>query len=385
MIVITNTEDLTALCEKLAKEPYITVDTEFLRETTYWPKLCLVQMAGRDDAAIIDVLADGISLEPLFKLMVDPKVIKVFHAARQDIETIWNLGQIIPVPLFDTQIAASVLGFGEQAGYDQLVQQLTGAKIDKTQRFTDWSKRPLSDAQLSYALDDVTHLREVYEKLHDSLSAKGRSHWVSDETASLSDPALYDIDPESAWKRLRGRVRKAREIAVLMELAAWREREAIARNVPRGRILKDDTLTDIAQRPPKDTKQLGALRSVPNGFERSKDANGVIEAVAKGLLRDPKTLPEDAFPHKRAQNGAAATVELLKVLLKKISEDSGVSAKMLATSNDLEDLAMDENAHVLALKGWRYELFGETAMKLKRGEIALTVQGNKVALMPIKS
>jgi ribonuclease D len=378
MIVITTTEDLARACAFLGKERFVTVDTEFLRETTYWPKLCLVQMAGTHETYLIDVLAPDISLKPLFELMTDKNVIKVFHAARQDIETMWHLGKIIPSPLFDTQIAASVLGFGEQAAYDQLVQQLTGHNIDKTQRFTDWSKRPLSEAQLAYAIDDVVHLREVFEKLEIQLAEKERQSWVDDETAYLSDPKIYDIDPERAWLRLRGRLRKPREIAILIELAAWREREAIARNVPRGRILKDDALTDIATRPPQDAKALGGLRSIPQGFERSKDATAVLAAVQRGLARNPKTLPEEAFPPRRAQNGAAATVELLKVLLKKIAEETGVSAKMLATVDELESIALNEEPDVPSLKGWRYELFGETAMKLKRGEIALTVQRGKV-------
>ncbi len=382
MIVITTTEDLAAACKHLGQERYITVDTEFLRETTYWPRLCLVQMAGGSETYLVDVLAQNLSLQPFFELMSDEKVLKVFHAARQDIETIWHLGKIIPAPLFDTQIAASVLGFGEQAAYDQLVQQLTGHSIDKTQRFTDWSKRPLSKAQLDYAIDDVIYLREVFEKLEAQLNEKGRRHWVDDETAYLCDPALYDVDPERAWLRLRGRVRKAREIAILIELAAWREREALARNVPRGRILKDDALTDIAIRPPQDAKALGALRSIPQGFERSKDATAVLDAVQRGLERNPKTLPAEAYPPRRAQNGAAATVELLKVLLKKTAEETGVSAKMLATVDELESIAVNDEPDVPSLKGWRFELFGETALRLKRGEIALTVQRGKVISLP---
>lgn len=378
MIVITTTEDLAAACADLAKERYITVDTEFLRETTYWPKLCVIQLGGQTETYLIDVLAPSLELQPFFGLMTDENVIKVFHAARQDIETIWHLGKVIPRPLFDTQIAASVLGFGEQAAYDQLVQQLTGHVIDKTQRFTDWSKRPLSKAQMDYAIDDVVYLREVFEKLEIQLKNKSRESWVADETEFLSDPGLYDIDPERAWLRLRGRVRKARETAILIELAAWREREAVARNVPRGRILKDDALADIAMRPPHDAKALGNLRSIPQGFDRSKDAAAVLEAVQRGLKRDPKTLPEEAFPPRRAQNGAAATVELLKVLLKKTAEETGVSAKMLATVDELEAIALNDEPNVPSLKGWRYELFGETAMRLKRGEIALTVQRGKV-------
>jgi ribonuclease D len=335
MIVITTTEDLAAACAVLGRERFITVDTEFLRETTYWPKLCLVQLASAAGTYLVDVLAPEISLQPFFDLMTNEKVTKVFHAARQDIETIWHLGKIIPKPLFDTQIAASVLGFGEQAAYDQLVQQLTGHTIDKTQRFTDWSKRPLSKAQLDYAIDDVVYLREVFEKIEIQLKEKERLAWVEDEMEYLSDPGLYDVDPERAWLRLRGRVRKPREVAILIELAAWREREAIARNVPRGRILKDDALADISTRPPHDATALGNLRSIPQGFERSRDANAVLDAVKRGLNRNPKTLPEEAYPSRRAQNGAAATVELLKVLLKKTAEETGVSAKMLATVDEL--------------------------------------------------
>ncbi|HEU6443134.1 MAG TPA: ribonuclease D, partial [Microvirga sp.] len=312
MNLITTTEALSDACSRLSRHPFVTVDTEFLRETTYYPKLCLIQMAGPDpsDAFLIDPLAEGISLDPFMALMSDRNVVKIFHSARQDLEIVWNLGGIVPEPLFDTQVAAMVCGYGDSVSYEQLVNDLAKAKVDKSSRFTDWSRRPLSDAQLTYALSDVTHLVKVYEALMDQLQKNGRLAWLAEEMSILTSPETYQADPENAWRRLAGRLRKPKEVAVLMEVAAWREREAQARDVPRGRILKDDAMIDIATSAPRSVEALGRLRSIPNGFERSRTGADILEAVERGLARDPSTV---AMPERsRGRGTTGAVVDLLK-------------------------------------------------------------------------
>src|SRR5690242_7912773 len=373
---ITTSEELAAVCARMRKHRYVTVDTEFLRETTYYPLLCVAQMATADEAVVVDALAPGIDLAPFFDLLVDEAVVKVFHAARQDIEIIWNMAGKIPHPIFDTQVAAMVLGYGDSISYDQLVQRITGDQLDKSHRFTDWTRRPLTDAQLVYAVSDVTHLRDVYLKLDEDLHRRSRANWVSAEMAVLTSPDTYRADPERAWERLKSRVRKPKELAVLIEVAAWREREAQTRDVPRSRVLKDDAIGDIAVQAPTTPERLAGLRSLPKGFERSKWGEGIIEAVKRGLGRDPKTLPRFERP-KSAPNGAA-TVELLKVLLRMTSERHGVAAKVIATVDDLDRIAADDEADVAALKGWRRELFGEKAIALKHGRLALAVDKGRV-------
>jgi len=376
MDLITQTDELAEVCARMARHPFVTVDTEFLRETTYYPLLCVAQMATEDEAVVIDALAPGIDLGPLFALMTNEAVVKVFHAARQDIEIVWNMAKKIPHPIFDTQVAAMVLGYGDSISYDALVQRITGDQLDKSHRFTDWTRRPLSDAQISYALSDVTHLRAVYLKLDEDLHKRDRANWVSAEMNVLTSPDTYRADPERAWERLKTRVRKPKELAVLMEIAAWREREAQARDVPRSRVLKDDTVGDIAVQAPTTIERLGHLRSLPKGFERSRWGEQIIEAVKRGLERDPKTLPRlERF--KPAPNGAA-TVELLKVLLRMTAERHGVAAKVIATVDELDRIAADDEADVPALKGWRRELFGDKALALKHGKLALAVDKGKV-------
>ncbi|MGA7517166.1 MAG: ribonuclease D, partial [Pseudolabrys sp.] len=314
MDLISTSDDLAAVCARMAKHPFVTVDTEFLRETTYYPLLCVAQMASPEEAVVVDALATGLDLSPLFALMANESIIKVFHAARQDIEIVWNMAKTIPHPIVDTQVAAMVLGYGDSISYDQLVQRITGDTLDKSHRFTDWTRRPLSDAQIAYALSDVTHLRDVYLKLAEDLDKRGRNNWVEAEMEVLTSPETYRADPERAWERLKSRVRKPKELAVLMEVAAWREREAQTRDVPRGRVIKDDVIGDIAVQAPTSIERLGHLRSLPKGFERSRWGEQIIEAVKRGLERDPKTLPRlERF--RPAANGAA-TVELLKVLLR---------------------------------------------------------------------
>ncbi|MGV2975556.1 ribonuclease D [Roseibium alexandrii] len=380
MEVITKTKDLAAACQRLATNDYVTVDTEFLRETTFWPKLCVIQMAGTDMAFIVDALAESLDLEPFFDLMRDDSVTKVFHAARQDIEIIYHLGGLIPAPLFDTQVAAMVCGFGDSISYDQLVYKVTGARIDKSSRFTDWARRPLTAKQLDYALADVTHLRDAFQFLKANLAEQNRTHWVQDEMTVLTSVATYRTDPDQAWKRLKLRVRKPVELAVMMEVAAWRETEAQNRDVPRSRVIKDDAIYELAAQQPVTTEALGRLRTIPRGFERSRNADEILKAVRRALEIPKSELPK--LPKGRqAPDGSAAAVDLLKVLLKLVSEAHGVAAKVIATVDDLEKIAADDNADVAAMKGWRRELFGETALKLKRGEVALAFQNRQITVL----
>ncbi|MET3854226.1 ribonuclease D [Rhizobium sp. OAE497] len=376
--MIETTADLAAACKELAKSDFITIDTEFLRETTFWPELCLIQMASPTTEVIVDPLAKGIDLTPFFELMANTAVLKVFHAARQDIEIIFNRGGLIPHPIFDTQVAAMVCGFGDSVSYDQLVSRTKGVQIDKSSRFTDWSRRPLSEKQLDYALADVTHLRDVYLYLKDELAREGRSSWLSEEMDILEARETYDLHPDDAWQRLKMRLRKPQELAILKYVAAWREREARARNVPRSRVLKDDAIYEIAQQQPKDTEALGRLRTIPKGWERSSSGAAVLEAVNEALALPKADMPH-VPRHTQAPEGAAAAVELLKVLLKLISEKHGVAPKVIANSEDLDKIAAEgEKAEVSALHGWRRELFGEPALQLIKGEIALRFAGRKV-------
>ncbi len=373
---ITTTSELAAACRRMAAHPFVTVDTEFLRETTYYPLLCVAQMASPDEAMVIDALAPGIDLSPFYKLMADERVMKVFHAARQDIEIVWHAAKLIPHPIFDTQVAAMVLGYGDSISYEQLVQRITGDALDKSHRFTDWTRRPLSDAQLAYAASDVTHLRDVYLTLVEDLKRRGRADWVEDEMRVLTSPDTYRMEPDNAWKRLKTRVRKPKELAVLIEVAAWREREAQSRDVPRSRVLKDETITDIAVHAPTTTEKLKSLRSLPKGFERSRWGEGIVAAVSRGLARDLKTLPLQ--PRWQPAANGAATVELLKVLLRMVSEHHHVAAKVIATVDDLERIAASDSADVPALTGWRRELFGDKALALKHGKLALAIEKGRV-------
>ena len=374
---ITTTSELAAVCERMAAHRFVTVDTEFLRETTYYPLLCIAQMASPEEAVVVDALASDIDLAPFFALMADEKVMKVFHAARQDIEIVWHRAKLIPHPVFDTQVAAMVLGYGNSISYDQLVQRITGDALDKSHRFTDWTRRPLSEAQLSYAISDVTHLRDVYLALVDDLGRRGRADWVQEEMHVLTSPDTYRMDPENAWQRLKTRVRKPKELAVLIEVAAWREREAQSRDVPRSRVLKDEVIADIAVHAPTTLDKLKNLRSLPKGFERSRWGEAIVAAVERGLASDMKNLPRPARLSSTA-NGTAV-VELLKVLLRMISEHHHVAAKVIATVDDLERIAADDSADVPALTGWRRELFGEKALALKHGDLALAIERGKVA------
>ena len=376
---ITKTKKLAEACDRLSRHPFVTVDTEFQRESTYYPILCVVQMASPEEAVVVDALAEGLDLAPFFALMADQKVMKVFHAARQDIEICWHAAGMIPAPLVDTQVAAMVLGYGDSISYDQLVGRITGDNLDKSHRFTDWTRRPLSAAQLNYAVSDVTHLRDVYLKLSADLDQQGRAEWMHEEMKVLTSAETYRAEPEHAWERLKTRVRKPKELAVLMEVAAWREQEAQSRDVPRGRVLKDDAIGDIAIQAPTTIERLGSLRSLPKGFEQSRWGEPIVNAVKRGLARDPKTLPRMERPRPVA-NGQA-TVELLKVLLRMTAERHGVAAKVIATVDDLERIAADDAAGVPALSGWRRDLFGEKALALKHGRLSLAIERGRVVAL----
>ncbi len=382
MNLITTTNDLADVCKRLSAFDYVTVDTEFLRESTYFPQLCVAQIASPDEAVVVDALAEGIDLAPFFELMANEKIVKVFHAARQDIEIVWHRASLIPHPIFDTQVAAMVLGYGDSISYDQLVQRITGDQLDKSNRFTDWTRRPLTQSQIDYAISDVTHLRDVYQHLRSDLEKRGRTEWLSEEMDVLTSPETYRMDPDNAWQRLRARVRKPKELAILIEVAAWREREARARDVPRGRVLKDDLVADIAVQAPTSIERLSSLRALPKGFERSKWGQEIPELVKRALARDPKTLPV-IERSKPAPNGTAI-VELLKVLLRMTSERHAVASKVIATVDDLERIAADDEADVPALKGWRRELFGEKALALKAGRLALAIEKGRVSAIERK-
>jgi len=380
MRVITTTAELKAACEALARARYVTVDTEFMRETTFWPVLCLVQMAGPELELVVDPLAAGIDLAPFHALMMDERVVKVFHAARQDIEIVYAQTGAVPKPIFDTQIAAMVCGFGESVSYVNLVKKVTGIDLDKSSRFTDWSRRPLSAAQLEYALADVTHLRDVYAALNGEMEKTNRLDWVNEETAELTALSTYETVPEEAWRRLKLRVRTRKALAIVMELAAWRERMAKAQNVPRSRILRDEALFDIANQAPQTAEKLGELRTLSEGFARSGRARDILEAVKAGLARDPKTVPP--LEHNEPLSAEAnATVELLKVLLKAAAARHRVAPRLIATNDDLDLMASQDTPEVRALTGWRRRVFGEDALRLKRGELALSLKRGEVVAL----
>ena len=380
MQVITTTEDLAAFCARLASETFVTVDTEFMRDRTFWPKLCLVQVAGAEEAAAIDPLAPGIQLAPLLALMGDPRILKVFHAARQDLEIFFRLMGEVPQPLYDTQVAAQVCGYGDEVAYETLVTKVAKARLDKSSRFTDWSRRPLSEAQLRYALSDVTYLRAIYTKLAQRIEAGGRSDWVEDELQGLADPRLFEPDPEEAWRRLKLRTRDPRFIAIVQRLARWREYAARERDVPRQRIIRDDLLLEIAAHKPLTVE---ALR----GHERiSLDRESAKQVVA--AIQEAMTLPVDELPSLPVENevprGLGPLVDLLRVLLKLRCEEAEVAQRLVASAADLEAVAQDDAADVPALKGWRRAVFGEAALALKRGEIALTVENNKPVVVELE-
>ena len=379
-VLIADTLSLAALCERLRGEPFVTVDTEFMRERTYWPELCVVQLGGAAEVAVVDALAPGIDLAPLGALLADTAVMKVFHAARQDIEIFLLLFDAVPRPLFDTQIAAMVAGFGDQVGYDNLVSALTGGQIDKAHRFSDWAARPLSPAQIAYAAADVTHLRGVYEKLVERLQREGRLEWVGEEMAELADPATYRPDPETMWERLRPRTSNRRQLGLLRAITAWREREAQKSNIPRQRMLKDETLLEIAATAPDSPEALARARGVSDGFARGRMGTSLLAAIAQAKQEPEESLP----PVPGGRDGprpSPALVALLKVLLATKCEQHHVAPRLIATSEDIDRLATEDDPPLPALHGWRRDVFGADALALKQGRIALGVDGRRVKLI----
>jgi len=383
MILIADTDSLARFCTSLTGADFVTVDTEFMRERTYWPKLCLVQLAGPHEAAVVDALADGLDLQPLLDFLNGNPTLKVFHAARQDIEIFHHLTGQIPQPVFDTQIAAMVCGFGESVGYETLVSKLAKARIDKSMRFTDWSHRPLSDKQLQYALSDVTHLRVAYEKLARRLERTGRAHWLEEEIRTMTTPATYVVEPEDAWKRIKLRGGKPLFLAILKELAAWRERTAQERDVPRSRIMRDDMLLDIAARVPLSEAELARTRSVGRSGLPQQVAHDVIEAVGRACALPDRDRPV-MVQREELPRGMGPLVDMLKLLLKMVCDKEEVAQKLVASSSDLELIAADDNAKVPALHGWRRELFGEDALRLKHGKLALAANGHAITLLRLE-
>ncbi|WP_375263360.1 ribonuclease D [Palleronia sp.] len=385
MITITDTASLAAFCDAARSAPYITVDTEFLRERTYYSKLCLIQLAvpgeGEEGAVLVDPLVGDLSLEPLYELFRDESVVKVFHAARQDLEIFWHDGNVIPAPLFDTQVAAMVCGFGEQVGYETLVRKIAKAQIDKSSRFTDWSRRPLTEAQKAYALADVTHLRDVYEYLAAELKKTGRTPWVEEELAILTDPKTYEVHPEEAWKRIKTRTNSGKFLAIVKELAAFREGYAQARNVPRSRVFKDDALVELASTKPQSEADLGRSRLLLREARKGEIADGILAAVKRGLESDPKDHPATDRGRDQLQVNPALA-DLLRVLLKAKSEDAGVAQKLIATSAELDQIAAGER-DVPALRGWRNVVFGRDALRLIDGEVGLRADGREVVVFDI--
>lgn len=378
MTVITKTNDLSAICKKLAENDFLTIDTEFLRERTYWPKLCLVQLAGPDiDPVAVDVLAKGIDLAPLYDLMADENVVKVFHAARQDLEIFYNLAGEVPTPIFDTQVAAMVCGLGDSIGYSNLINELCGTRLDKGAQFTDWSRRPLSDKQLSYALDDVTYLREAYLNLRGQLKKQKRENWVREEMDILRDPATYENPPEEAYQRIKLRSESPKTLAILKELAAWREREAQRRDVPRGHILRDDSLVDIAVHAPKNAAELAKSRKISADFAKGNAGRAILKCVADALVKPKKEWPQPVRK-QRMPPEAGPALEMLKMLLRIEASENGVAAKLIASGDDLQALAMEDKPDIPALKGWRYEVFGADALALKDGKISLSLKGGRI-------
>ena len=386
MRIVETNETLAAFLDELSSAPYLALDTEFLRDQTYYPKLCLIQVAapgGENREGIIDPLAPGLDLAPFYDLLKRPDIIKVLHAARQDIEIFFLQGGVLPDPLFDTQVAAMVCGFGDAASYETLARKLAHVEIDKSARFTDWSHRPLSKRQLEYALADVTHLRVIYEKLSAQLTRTGRSAWVEEEIAALKDPKLYRLDPELAWKRLKPRTSNKRFLAMLAALAAWREREAQVRDVPRGRVLKDEALTEIAAHPPESDEALERIRAVPKGFANSRLGKGLMEAVAAGREAAP---PEGVVhaPQRRKREPSPATIDLLKTLLRLRAEAANVAPRLIANAEDIEKLAAHEDEDVAALHGWRAEVFGNDARALRKGDLAIALENGEAVVVELE-
>lgn len=380
MTWIADSATLAEFCGRVANSAYVTVDTEFMRERTYWAQLCVIQIASPDEAAAVDALAPGMDLSPLLALLTDPRVLKVFHAARQDLEIFYHLCGTVPGPLFDTQVAAMVCGFGDAVSYETLAGQLANVRIDKSARFTDWAQRPLSDRQIAYALADVTHLRRIYLSLAQRLTATNRAAWLQEEMATLLDPATYRMEPAEAWRRFKPRTAKPRMLAVLKEVAAWREREAQRRDVPRNRVIRDETVMDIAGHAPVTIDDLARVRGLSRSFADGRLGEELLDAVRRGLALPDAEIPV-LPPPVDLPPGLGPVVELFKVLLKMKCDEHGVAQKLVASTADLERIAADDEAPVPAMHGWRREVFGDAALALKRGELAFSLRGRKIQLL----
>ena len=382
MTLITETNKLAEACKRFSRDTFLAIDTEFMRERTYYPQLCLIQIAGNSDAVIVDALANEINLNPILDLMANQQITKVFHACRQDMEIFFNLNRKIPFPVFDTQIGAMVCGYGESISYDKLVRQITGIQIDKSSRFTDWSHRPLSKQQLNYALSDVTHLRTVYESLLKQLEKNRRISWLDEEFQTVLSPETYDISLNQIWKRLKIKTGRPRFLILIRELCAFREKEAQSRNIPRNRVIRDDVLLDIAARSPRSSIDLAKVRSLSSQFSEGRLGKNILKVVS-----DASDIPESDAPQlenlNKKGNQKPALVELLKVLLKHKSEDYNVAQKLIASATDLEAIAEDDNADVLALNGWRKDVFGDDALLLKSGKIALSADRDRIKVIRI--
>lgn len=376
-MLINSNDALAELCGRLKSSRFLALDTEFLRDRTYWPKLCLIQVAGENDIAAIDPLADGLDLSPLYALLHDKNIIKVFHAARQDLEIFYALTGQVPAPLADTQVMAMVCGFGDAVSYENIVAKLAKASIDKSSRFTDWSLRPLSDRQIAYALDDVRYLRPVYEKLEKKLQEKNRISWIAEEMEFLSNPAIYKMDPNEAWTRIKTRLDKPRFFTIIRDLAAWREREAQHINIPRGRVLKDEALMEIAHHLPKDIESLSRVRGLSTDFARGRLGTAILGVIQNAQARAPDPLPEE-LTKKSMPSSLTPVADMLKMLLRIVAEQEGVAAKLIANSSDIEALAENDHADIPALHGWRREVFGNRALQLKTGKSALKIKDNKI-------
>jgi ribonuclease D len=382
MDLITETKALGALCKALAHETFVTVDTEFMRETTYWPDLCLIQIAGAEINGLIDPMAEGLDLKPFFTLMNNEKVLKVFHAARQDVEIMVHLAGTVPHPIFDTQIAAMVCGFGDQVSYEAIVRKLAKAQIDKSSRFTDWSRRPLTEKQLTYALSDVTHLRTVYERLKLELDANGREPWLAQEMDILTAIETYRTEPQDAWKRIKVRLKSKKQLAVLISVAGWRELEAQEKNVPRSRVIKDDAVAEIATQMPQSKEALGQLRALPRGMANSRVGDNLVRVVKEGLARDPLTLPHANWGREENSESTQAAAEILKLALKVVCEREGLAPKLVANTSDIEAVAESDEADVPLMHGWRREVFGNLALELKRGKAMIGFRDGRVVISP---
>jgi ribonuclease D len=380
LTLITETAALQTFCQAVSQDEFITVDTEFLRETTYYPKLCLIQIAGQNTSALIDPLAHGLDLTPFFDLMANTSVLKVFHAASQDIEILVNMANLVPTPVFDTQIAAMVCGFGDQVGYEAIVRKLVGAQIDKSSQFTDWSRRPLTHKQLAYALSDVTHLRVVYQKLKAQIEAEKRGNWLEGELADLADVSNYRVDPEQSWRRIKARIQSKKQQAVLMAIAAWREREAQTKNVPRGRILKDDAVGEIAIQVPQTKEAMHQLRLLPKGSADSSIGKAILTAVTEALARDPASIPPPKGRGEEMTTAQEAAAEVLKLALKIVSEREGIAPKLLASSADIDAIAISDSADVQAMQGWRRTVFGDIAIALKNGKATIGLEKGRAKI-----